>query len=321
MPALDISRETTNVIFDKELSGEIISKAVEDSAFMQLASRMPIAGNGKKFQTITGDPVPEWVGETTVKPMGTFAFGKKEVMPYKMALIVPFSDEFRRDKAALYNECVGRLPKLFGRVFDSTVMGTTPPGDGFDTLGGSTKASILPTTGVSTYDRFIAVDATIGAANGVMNGIALSPQGRSILLGEVDGIGHPLFTPGVGSGTVGNILGADVQVKKGVYVAGTAPTEASGTEGQEGYVPATEGTPAIVGIAGDWDNAAWGAVDSIQGSISNEASITVGTGQDAETLNLWQRNMFAVRFEVELAFMVRYPETFVLLTGNTPAAA
>ncbi len=53
MTAIDISRETTNVIFDKEISNEIISKAIDESAIMQLAPRMEIAGNGKKFQTIT----------------------------------------------------------------------------------------------------------------------------------------------------------------------------------------------------------------------------------------------------------------------------
>ena len=41
---------------------------------MQLAPKMEIAGNGKKFQTIVGDPVPEWVGETEVKPVGKFDF-------------------------------------------------------------------------------------------------------------------------------------------------------------------------------------------------------------------------------------------------------
>ena len=103
----DISRKTANVIFDKEVSSEIISKAIDQSAFMQLAQKMEIAGNGKKFQTITGDPIPEWVGETEAKPVGKFDFGTKEIEPYKMAIIVPFSDEFKRDKTALYNESIG----------------------------------------------------------------------------------------------------------------------------------------------------------------------------------------------------------------------
>ena len=308
---MDISRETTNVIFDKEVSSEIISKAIEESAFMQLAPRMQIAGNGVKYQTITGDPVPEWVAETAAKPVGKFSFGKKEVMPYKMALIVPFSDEFKRDKAALYNECMSRLPKLFGRKFDQTIMGTTAPGQNFDVLGGASAASILPdgTNNIDVYDRFLAVDSAIGAADGIMSGIALAPQGRSIVLGAKDGQGYPIFTPGVQSGQLGNILGADVSVRKGVYVAGSAATQSAA------------GVPAVVGIAGDFDECAWGAVNNITGSVSNEATLFyTDENSQSVTLPLWQRNMFAVRFEIELTFMVRDINKFVLLTGNTPSA-
>ena len=307
----DISRKTTNVIFDPEVSGEIIAKAQEQSAIMQLAQRMSIAPEGKKFQTITGDPAPEWVAETNDKPVDFFSFGTKTVTPYKMALIVPFSMEFRRDKTALYNECIRRVPALFGQKFDATAMGTTAPGTGFDVFGGATKASILPdaTNNIDVYDRFLAVDSTIGAADGIMNGIALAPQGRSVVLGAKDGQGYPIFTPGVQSGQLGNILGAAVSVKKGVYVAGTAATQSAA------------GVPAVVGIAGDWDNAAYGVIGQLTGSISEEATLTyTDANSQTVTLALWQKNMFAVRFEIELALMIRDINKFVLLTGATPTA-
>jgi HK97 family phage major capsid protein len=249
---------------------------------------------GKTWQTIETDPEPDWVGETEQKPVGRFTFGKRTITPYKMALIVPFSDEFKRDKGALYNECVTRVPKLFGKKFDSTVLGTTAPGTGFDVLGDAATATIMAdaTNHIDVYDRFLAVDATIGAADGIMSGIALAPQGRSIVLGAKDGNGHPLFTPGVESGQLGNILGAAVSVKKGVYKAGT---------------------PAIVGIAGDWDEAKWGTIGTLTGSISDEATLVDGNS----TINLWQQNMFAIRFEIEFAFMVRDKAKFVLLTNAT----
>lgn len=300
----DISRHSENVIFDKEVSNEIISKAIEDSAFMQLMPQIQIAGNGKKYQTIVGDPVPQWVSETNAKPVGKFDFGKKEVMPYKMALIVPFSNEFRRDKAALYAECITRLPKLFGRKFDSTILSTTAPGENFDVLGSATKMSILPDTGVTVYDRFVAIDGAIGANNGVMSGIALGTKGRSIVLGAKDQTGQPLFTAGVHSGQINDILGAEVSVKKGIYIAGTAGSTAD-----------------VVGVAGDYENAAWGAVEAIQGTISEEATLYYKNESNEDVvLPLWQNNMFAVRFEIELACLIRDLNTFVLLTGNTPAA-
>jgi len=298
MPAIDINRKSTNVIFDPEVASEIITKTIEESAIMQLAGKMSVNPEGKTWQTIETDPEPQWVGETEQKPVGRFTFGKRTVTPYKMALIVPFSDEFRRDKAGLYSECVSRVPKLFGQKLDKTVLGTTAPGTGFDVLGDASSATIMAdtTNHIDVYDRFLAVDSTIGAADGIMNGIALAPQGRSIVLGAKDGNGHPLFTPGVESGQLGNILGAAVSVKKGVYKAGT---------------------PAIVGIAGDWDEAKWGTIGTLTGSISNEATLVEGTGENQTTINLWQQNMFAIRFEIEFAFMVKDKAKFVLLTNAT----
>ena len=278
MTAKDISRETTNVIFEPEISQEIIAKAIDESAIMQLGTQIPMTGAGKKFQTITGDPEPEWVGETEEKATGTFLFGTKTVEPYKMALIVPFSMEFRRDKNALYDECVNRLPKLFGKKVDKKTV------DGI-------------------YDQFVSVDAAISDADAVMNGIALAPKGRSIVLSAVDADKHPLFSAGVQSGTVNPILGAPVSVRKGVYVPGTAGSTAD-----------------VVGLAGDFENLRYGIVQAITGSITDQATINVGTEANPVLLNLWQRNMFAIRFEMEIAFMVKDPNAFVLLTGNTPSA-
>lgn len=298
--AVDISRDSVNVVLDPEISSEIISKAIEESAFMQLAERMTIAGNGKKYQTIEGDPVPEWVGETDPAPVGKFAFGKKIVEPYKMELIVPFSNEFKRDKKGLYDECVNRLPKLFGRKFDRTVMGKTAPGENFDVLGSSTSVSLTPASGATLYDQFVAVDEVISTNDGLMNGIALSTRGRSKVLAAKDGDGRPLFTAGVDKSAIDNILGAQVSVAKGVYAAATTGDDAA---------------PATLGLAGDFENCSWGAVDNIRGSVSEDATLVYEDENGEQvTLALWQRDMFAVKFAFELAFMVRVPGTFVLLT-------
>ena len=301
MPGIDVNRKTTNVILDPDVSAEIWAKTLEESAIMQLARRINMPGSGVKVQTIVGEPEAQWVDETAAKPVGTHTFGQKPITPYKLAIIEPFSDEFRRDKAALYQECINRLPRALAKKFDETVMGTTAPGSGFDTLGGAQKVSIL----TNQYAQFVAIDSLISDADGIMNGIALSPKGKSLVLGAVDGQQRPLFTAGVGSNTVGDILGAPVQVRKGVYVAGAA---------------GSPGTPAIVGVAGDFTDAVYGTVEGIQMAISDQATLTVGSGASATTINLWQQNMFAVRFEIEVAFAVKDINEFVLLTGATPTA-
>ena len=299
----DISRHTSNVILDPEVSGEIWAKAIESSAFMQLANRISIPGSGVKVQTITGEPTANWVDETNAKPVGKHTFGNKTITPYKLAIIEPFSMEFKRDKAALYAECIRRLPAALSKKFDQTIMSSTAPGSGFDVLGtGVETKSIVAGDGKTVYQRFVDIDAAIAEADGILNGIALAPQGKSIVLGATDQTGHPLFTAGVGSNTVGNILGSNVAVAKGVYVAGTAGS-----------------TPAVVGVAGDFSGVRWGSVEGIQMAVSDQATLTYNDGSD-HTLNLWQMNMFAVRFEIEVAFAVMDKTQIVLLTGNTPSA-
>ena len=299
----DISRQTTNVILDPEVSSEIWAKTIEESAFMQLATQVNIPGPGVKVQTITSEPTADWVDETNAKPVSFHGFGKKTITPYKLAVIEPFSEEFRRDKAALYAECIRRLPGALSKKFDATIMGSSAPGTGFDVLGsGVAKQSILAVGTTTVYDQFVALDAAVSAADGILNAIALSPQGKSIVLGATDTTGHPLFTAGVSSNTVGNILGASVAIAKGVYVAGTAGS-----------------TPAVVGVAGDFSGVRWGSVEGIKMSVSDQATLTYNDG-DAHTINLWQQNMFAVRFEIEVAFAVMDKTQLVLLTGNTPAA-
>ena len=298
----DISRQTSNVALPSDVSQEIWANAVSESAFMQLGRRINIPGTGTTVQTITGEPTANWVAETNAKPLSAHTFGKHAITPYKLAVIEAFSSEFLRDKAALYDECVRRLPAALSKKFDATIMGTTAPGSGFDVLGtGVSKVSILDGQNTTTYKQFVAADAAVSAADGILNAIALAPQGKSIVLGATDTTGRPIFVAGPESNTVGTILGANVVVSKGVYVAGAA----------------TGSVPAVVGVAGDFSGVIWGSVEGVKMAVSDQASLVDGSGN---TINLWQDNMVAVRFEVEVAFAAMDKGQLVLLTGAVPSA-
>lgn len=298
----DISRQTSNVALPSDVSQEIWANAVSESAFMQLGRRINIPGTGTTVQTITGEPTANWVAETNAKPLSAHTFGKHAITPYKLAVIEAFSSEFLRDKAALYDECVRRLPAALSKKFDATIMGTTAPGSGFDVLGtGVSKVSILDGANTTTYKQFVAADAAVSAADGILNAIALAPQGKSIVLGATDTTGRPIFVAGPESNTVGTILGANVVVSKGVYVAGAA----------------TGSVPAVVGVAGDFSGVIWGSVEGVKMAVSDQASLVDGSGN---TINLWQDNMVAVRFEVEVAFAAMDKAQLVLLTGAVPSA-
>ena len=299
-----IPTNRTNLTLPAEISREIMQKTAQGSAIMRLAQRQDLPGRGLTIPTITGDPEANWVDETNVKPAANPSVGTKNMKGYTLAVIVPFSNQFRRDMRALYDAIVQRLPAALGRKFDSTIIGTVAPGSGFDVLGSCTAQSLIASGGHTTYKGLVAAYTDIADHSGALDGFALPPAPEGILLNAVDSTGRPIFTGAVSENNVSPILGARVISGRGLYKAGSA---AVGT---------TPGTPAIVGIAGDWTQARYGVVeDDVQISISDQATLTIGT----ETINLWERNMFAVRAEIEVGF-VADSYCFNLLTGAVPEA-
>lgn len=305
MAGIDVNRTTTGVRLDPVAAAEIWSAAEEQSAAMQLATQIPLPGPGVTVDIITGEPEAQWVAETDEKPVARPTLGSKLMTPHTLAVIVPFSNQFRRDKARLYAEIVRKLPGALGRKFDQTVFGNvTAPGSNFDKLSGATSVGIAG----DTYQGLVAADQAVATGGGSLNGWAIAPQGRGLLLGSVDGFGRPLFTasPNTG-GSVAQLLGQPVYVSKGVYVAAIADDPAT--------TGVNESRPAQIGFAGDWSSAAWGSVEGVEISIADQATLTDG----ATTINLWQRNMFAVRAEVEVGFRVRDIAHFAKLTDAVAA--
>ena len=82
-----------------DVSREILKKAQENSAIMKLARKITLPGRGVAINVITSDPEASWVGETEAKPVSNPGLDTKVMRGYKLAVIVPFSDEFRRDLA------------------------------------------------------------------------------------------------------------------------------------------------------------------------------------------------------------------------------
>ena len=299
-----ISTNRTNITLPAEVSQEIMQKTQQASAIMQLARQIALPGRGVQIPVITSDPAAAWVAETGAKPVSNPGLSTKLMQAYKLAVIVPFSDEFRRDAAALYDALVARLPLALAQKFDQTVIGAVDaPGENFDTFANCTAQSIVKAEGHSTYDGLVAAYGDIAAHNGSLNGFALSPSAVGLLLGATDSTGRPIFINSAADGDVNRLLGARTLESRGIYKAGAAGV---------GTAP---GTPALVGIAGDWSQAMYGTVEGVQIRFADQTGLTINSTQ----VNLWEHNMFAVRAEIELGFRAD-TACFNLLTGATPEA-
>lgn len=263
-----------NIDLPMEISNEIIQTTQEQSAIMRLARRIALPGRGVVIPVITSDPEAGWVGETEKKKVSHPALTTKKMQAYKLAVIVPFSMEFTRDNAALYDALVARIPLALAKAFDASVFGASAvPGENFDTLSAVTAQDIE----TDAYKGLVAADADIAEHDGIMNGIVLAPAGKAILLNAVDTTGRPLFINSVSEGGIPQVLGTPTMQSKGAKVATT---------------------PATVGFAGDWTKAVYGTVAGVQVTLSDQATITDG----ATSINLWEQNMIAVRAEIEVGF-------------------
>lgn len=292
MAGVDINRTTAGVQLPPQLATEIWADAQEQSFVMQRVPKVDLPGEGKTFQTITGDGSAKFVAETGRKPVSNPTFGKKELRAHKIAIVNSFSDEFRRDKAALFNALRPRLAGDIGKTFDLAVLhGIDAPVNGFDNLSGVASSGLDS----PAYDKFVAALQSVSASNGDVDAWALSGQGEAKVLLEKDTAGRPLFISSMANdGQAGQILGRPVWRNKHVYQAADADNAET------------------LGFGGDWGSAMWGSVEGIKyeeygGPVFNDDGTLVHAGR--------QDNMFSVICEIEIGFIARDLGRFFRFTG------
>lgn len=304
--ALDVSRLTNGVILTPEMSSEIWTDSIKQSALTQLATRVNLPGKGVKWQTLNAPNAAEWVGETAEKPVVDPSFGSKTMIPYKLAQIITVSEEFTRDAANLWNAVQAQASEAIAQAIDKTFLaGTIPlPGaDGVDTLADAQTVSVKN----GKYVDFVKIATTVLDNNGDLNGIAITNKGLSKFLSAVDENGRPLMVPGVGSTELGSAFGARMIKSPWGY---KEAVKASGSGAS-----AVQAAPEVLGVAGDWTQAYYGTVQGIRIKMTDTATVKKG----ATTINLWQRNMIAFLVEAEVGFIVRDKSKFVVITGDNAA--
>ena len=292
---IDINTKTDGVHLQPSQSNEIWTEATKQSAIMQLAKRINVPGNGLVFDTLGESTPAAWVAETAEKKAGHPTFGSKKVIPYKMAKIIPVSNEFMRDKARLWAEVSRQGAQGIAETIDKTfITGATnrPITDGMDTLSDAQQVGI----GDGTYADFVKIVTTVLENNGDLTGMALSPQGQSKFLQAMDANGRPLLVNDASTSDLGRMFGARI------------------VKSPWGY---KSGSPNILGVAGDWSQAMFAMVGGIQMKVSDQATINI----DGTQVNLWQRNMTAILLEATVGFIVRDKKKFVVITDASNAKA
>lgn len=295
---VDYSRTSNGSSLPTPVAREIIEKARDNSLVMQKAQRKVLTDGATAVTISNGVSGSKFVDETARKPLGTADWSEKVLRAKKIALILSFSTEFRRDKRSLYQALVNDMPKDLAATYDAAVLhGTGAPATEFDNFSTAPTAAI---TSSNVYTGLLSAISTVGTAGGDITEWDMSLQGEVALLGETDTNNAPIFTAGVQSGGVGVVLGRPVVKHRNVYLADTAA--------------ATGGANAeTLGFGVDWDSMFWGMVEGVQyreydGPIYNaDGSALIHAGA--------QDNMFSVICEVEAGFRALDVNRAVRLIG------
>src|SRR5690606_16314384 len=190
----------------------------------------------------------------------------------------------------------GRLANAIARRFDEAVLFGPSPGSGFDNLADAPTVDILNADDETMYDGLVNAISAVGEAGGDLSSWVFNGLGEGLALQAKDGMGRPLFINNLQTEgrSIGTFLGRPAYKSK--------------------HVRRDDDT---IGFAGDWSTAMYGVVASISVTESDQATLTETVGGETRSLNLWQRNMFAIRAEAELGFAVRDADRFVRLTDGS----
>jgi len=278
---------------NRDQSAAIFEQAAKTSVVQQLVPRVQLGINGQSIPVVTGKIGAGWVAEGAQKPASKGTMALKTMDPKKIAAIAVVSAEVLRANPGGYIDLIRpQIAEAFAVAFDAAALyGTASPFSTNIATGSSTQefTGTAPAF-TAVYDDLNAGLSTLVNAGKKLTGWAFDNRFEPVLNGSKDTAGRPLFVESTFTETngpvrEGRLLGRQALIGDGIYDA----------------------TSKTYGFAGDWSQAAWGAVGGISYNVSTEATVTI----NGVLTSLWENNLVAILAEAEYGFLVNDPSSFV----------
>lgn len=216
-----------NTLLPSTITGPIFDQAIESSAVMSLARRVPLSMTAQTAIPVSMDiPAAGWVSEGGVKPVGNGQVGIKTMVGKKVALLVPVSQEIAMTNAAgLYSQLRQDLPTAIARAFDYAAihgldLRTGAAGPFADYLKKGVSSVELGTTAQASggmYADLVSGEKLVVDAGFDFSGFAADPRLKPTLKITTDTTGRPLWVDSPVDGRVeGNLIGYPAFYNRGV---------------------------------------------------------------------------------------------------------
>ena len=264
-----------NTLLPPTITGPIFDQAIESSAVMSLARRVPLSVNAQTAIPVSMDiPAAGWVSEGGQKPVGSGAMSVKTMVGKKVALLVPVSQEIAMTNAAgLYAQLRQDLPIAIARAFDYAAIhgvdlrtgGAGPFSDYLKKGAASVELGTTAQANGGMYADLVQGEKLVTDAGYDFSGFAADPRLKPTLKLTTDTQGRPLWVDSPTDGSIaGNLIGYPAAYNRGV--SGTYRRSGNGVQ-----VVTITGTPTGGTFTLSYGGATTGAL------AYNAASATVQT--------------------------------------------
>lgn len=288
------SRTDAAALVPEEVSNEMLGKATEQSAVLQMFRRVPVGRNQVRFPVLSALPMAYWVtGDTGLKQTTEVNWANKYLNIEEIATIMPIPDNVLADvDANVWDEAMPLLTEAMGRVLDQAVFfGVNAPAS-FPTniLGAATAAGNSVNEGATAaqggfFGDIDNVYEKVEADGYEVNGWVAATSAKSKLRRARDTQGRKLDESRV-SGPLDSLDGYPIAYPmRGLWpVAGGA------------------GVDGVRLFGGDFSQFVLGVRQDITMKVLDQAVIQDNTG--AIVYNLAQQDMTAVRLTFRVGWQV-----------------
>ncbi|WP_342488543.1 phage major capsid protein [Cytobacillus sp. FSL W7-1323] len=285
----------------KEESTLVLKEFMQSSAITQLAKYEPMTKPEKEFTYLASGPGAYWVGEGERIQTGKATWLTAKMVTKKLGIILPASKEFLRYSVSdFFNAMKPAIKESFAIKFDQAALfGTNSPfGTGtsvWEKIQASGNTIALNSIG-NLYDELNGVMALVEDHDKDVNGFTTTRRFRQKLRGAKDANGLPIFND-ANAGVTSQALGLPI-----------------------GYVDSKSWDyPKAHLLAADWDYARYGILQDIEYKISEDATLTTIEDAEGNPINLFERDMFALRATMQVGFMTLSEDAFAAVTPEVVA--
>lgn len=280
----------------------ILKKVVDQSIVTKLAKYEPMNALRKKFNYLAEGPGAYWVNEGEVIKTSKSKWLQIEMEAHKLGVIIPVSKEsLKYSVTDFFNLHKKEIQDAFQIKFDKSVLfgGTDSPfPKGISVFERATTEGNIVEQTTSPYQDINNLMALIEDANLEPQAVATTRRYNKELRGAMDTRGLPIFN-GPRDGVTPDVLGLPI-----VYGNGKSWEK-----------------DKAVAIVGDFDNLYYGIPQGIEYSISEDATLTSIVGENDKPINLFERDLIALKATMYVAFLTVKADAFAALKPKAKAGS